>query len=388
MQTQWHEWFAKTTLSADDDLISCRQKGIEKFAKSVDKSRGAATSIAGLCRLAFDLPEPAKTNRQALLNRMQTAFVGADPKFAVRGNDLVMQILAGAVLEYLLICEQISTESRDRVVLAVKCAPVNGEKVGRVGAMFSDLLGNANFYAATEAGKRRQLIPATELAVAPAQRGVSETLKKISFEGAGGASSTAEHLNITRVLVTQMGILAKEAGHLSEVQTKAVGNQKILEEEVNLLWWIFGRRSHDLDTPFEQIALASACLIAAKELADMTTTDLGHPSATEFLATALAEAPDQEKGDQIKLLDAVKQTPYDWRLEWYEAEGQVIVPTALGSLCPVALAVELSAQSDGDDWQGQWQKATGLPANYALTPNCLSQQLYDECLLMRACRPA
>lgn len=397
MQTYWRDWFAKTTLSADADLIERRQKGIDKFAKSVDRStKSAVASICELCRLAFGLPEVSGVSRDAFLTRMRTAFAGEDPKFEMLGNALVMRILAGAVLERLLTSSQISIENSDRVALAVKCAPMINGTSDKVSSMLFDLRRSAELYLVIESCKRHRLTPVTELAVTPVQSKVPESLERLSFEGTSGTASAVEHLNITRALVAQIKALVKEMSQLGDnmnaVQIRAVENQKILEEEVNTLWWIFGRRSRGLDSPFEQIAVAPACIIAAKELMETTLAPLGHPAATEFLAAALAEAdldtPDREANDQIQLLDAVKQTPLDWRLEWHRSENQNIVSVEIANLCPVTYAIELSVQAEGDDWVTLWKETTGLPIDYSLAPDDLSRQLYDECLLLRACRAA
>src|SRR5690606_8992949 len=57
-----------------------------------------------------------------------------------------------------------------------------------------------------------------------------------------------------------------------------VEKQNYLLEEVNILWWLFAEFSNDVNKKFSEISAKGACLIAAKELSDLTNGIIFPPS--------------------------------------------------------------------------------------------------------------
>jgi hypothetical protein len=120
-------------------------------------------------------------------------------------------------------------------------------------------------------------------------------------------------------------------------------------------------------------------LIIGKELADLTTLLPGPTPAVAFLdkmlRTARADLP-----ESTKLLDAVNNSPQEWRSEWIESNDFQIVD----DICLVHLAASKSLDAQGtSDWVSAFESNTGLKARKTITPLNLSLQTYEESLLIR-----
>ncbi len=64
---------------------------------------------------------------------------------------------------------------------------------------------------------------------------------------------------------------------------------KILSEECNILWWVFGGYSHDLQKPLSKFESHSVLIQIGKELADLTAIIPGIPSIKSLIHKAISQ---------------------------------------------------------------------------------------------------
>ena|SRR5450830_557392 len=154
---------------------------------------------------------------------------------------------------------------------------------------------------------------------------------------------------------------------------KIANHLKIKDEELDMLWWLTGQRSVDLDCSFEEIPVEAQSLVMAKEMADMTHILPGPVSVKGLLSRAGLK--DKKK---IKLVNAIKAASPEWAQHFLEENeySPVIMPLHFG--------LQRRLENDGgDEWIGNWSSVTGIAANFETSPLALGILFYRERLQAR-----
>ncbi len=211
--------------------------------------------------------------------------------------------------------------------------------------------------------------------VAPVTKEMVKTLTAAITEDTLTTSPEA----ITGPLEKLSAAIGKLVEATNGVTNALANNSQIQLEETNILWWLFGEHSRDQLLHMSEVGFPGACLVVGKELADLTVILPGPRGAIAFLdkmlRTAKATLP-----ESTKLLDAVNDASKEWRSEWISSFNFQVVE----DLCPVHLATARSVDMTGkSSWVAAFESATGLKARKPITPLNLSQQTYEESLLIR-----
>jgi hypothetical protein len=128
----------------------------------------------------------------------------------------------------------------------------------------------------------------------------------------------------------------------------------------------------------KEVKSPGICLVAAKELADLTAILPGPAAARAVLGRALAAAG--KLPSAVKLQDAVNASPREWRERWMDSA--LVAPVA--DLAPALRAVDRSLEvEDAKAWVPVYNKGAVVKADVSLSPLDLACQLYQECLLLR-----
>ncbi len=176
------------------------------------------------------------------------------------------------------------------------------------------------------------------------------------------ADSSRARADLDAVVKQLEGDTQAEASNLERVLA-------VTAEETNILWWIFGGRSRDTNTPFGEIADEAIPFVAAKELADLTTLLPGHVAIGAF-ADRVSQTGRTKAPQTVAVSAAIKKlsTAFITGLaqRW---GGHACLP-----LC--RLTREITGQPSG------WGKG------HKLRTTDLSVLFYRECLLPRAWQKA
>ena len=132
---------------------------------------------------------------------------------------------------------------------------------------------------------------------------ISETIKQKIEEG-------QPHIPISdeQAIHTQY---RKGLNQLSGDNAKLQLGLSIQREETDILWWLIGAFSNDLQSPFSSLPSDVAAVIAGKELADHVSHYPGPLSAVHILRRVILSSGDQVAEASLK--EMVARTPMSWR---------------------------------------------------------------------------
>jgi hypothetical protein len=256
-------------------------------------------------------------------------------------------------------------ESNAEAALAVSTASLGGVHKPDL-PMDLRVLAEAAIDRIAESNRKRPSLSAHTSADAP----------KFDFE-----KSVAKAKENSWEAVAQAFPLAAEATraafvNLARRQTNAVNAidkfLRIQDEELQMLWWLVGQRSFDLDRTFDSVAADIQPLVFAKELADSTEILPGPASVKALLSRA-----GLKERKKIALSSVVNAADTAW-LKTIVPEGEpspVTTPIHFG----IKRQIETGA---GDTWIAGWAAAIAAPADIAMTPLSLGLAFYRERLLL------
>ncbi len=362
MHQDFADWYRVTTIEPHHDLLERRWAGVKIVLQEFD-----ATGLLDLTRLVYDLPLSDPTT----IDRLRAALKQADSAFPMRNNDAELRILAAAALMQQM-TKHNSTES-DVVALGVICA--GGQGFGHQ-SILDELPEAAKVYVAREAVEARA--PATiPTVVGPASqtRTLIEALKTQCAQDQ--TSAIAEPLGASLTALDQsIDVLAQSA---QKAIHAFVGMMKVQREETNILWWVFGGYSRDLKEPIRALSSRAACVIVAKELADLTAILPGPSAAEAFLDQVLHCA--EGAHPEVTIAEVVDAAPRSWRESWIGTYNCL----RRDGLFPLVAGIVASVETDvPGGWIAVYERISPIPPSQPIPLLCAASQLYYELLLARA----
>ncbi len=362
MHKYFAEWYRVVELEPKSELLENRWKAIEKIGKSIN-----LITALDLVRVFRAKP----TSKSGFSDEYRSAFQKTDSTFSMRGNELEMQVLAGANLAWCL--DNCKHRLADAVAFALLCVDCKG-LCSATPVPEIVQLAEAQLY-------RRSSELRAEVVPAPIKLNdfkVDFSLQPLEEPGQGGnLQNLWPHL---KAALEKLCISAEKSVDLASAIQDLAKQLRLQQEESNILWWLFGGFSRDLNSRMSDLDLRAACLVAGKELADLVLEFPGPFSAVAFLDRVL-RGVEPNLGESITIQEAVNLTDSKWRENLLNDRDISIVK----DLCPIHLAIEKSLEVDeGEDWLPSFRKSSGFEATDKITPLDLSMQIYQECLFVRA----
>jgi GTPase-associated system-like protein len=380
------DWYRMAAIEPHGDLLQKRWEAIEGVVYAAE-----VPDTLELVRVFYG--SPRKTSR--FVERYRDAFKACDLTFPMRDNDAELRVLAGATLVALL-------HARGGVLADVAAlAIVSGDCRGlRPGDRAPDMLQEARRHLAARSADLRA--PRTVKPPSAPKLDVDALLEPLrtaaqarqtrdpGFEGmleplhAPGPAKPGPSLEIVsdaiRAIAAAVSDVAGAASRSAEEQGRRL---QLYQEQNNILWWLVGEHSRDLGRRMGSLPLPGACLVAGKELADLTEGTPGPLAAAGVLDRMLrAVEPDLRASTTIQ--EAVNGTPPEWRESW---AADVAAVEGIEDLCPVIASVRRSLDSHGpDDWAPAIRKLTGIDVAGGVSPLDVAFQTYEERLLLAALR--
>jgi hypothetical protein len=146
---------------------------------------------------------------------------------------------------------------------------------------------------------------------------------------------------------------------------------KVQDEELDILWWLQGGYSDDVNQAFADIPVEFRNLVIARELASLTTVLPGPRAITSLLTRAGAQqAPEQT------IASAVQGMP----VGWLETALRDIKPHRVSAATtPILFAIQRRKEVDGaDSWIAAWSSLTNIEQGAALGPIKFAEAAYRE----------
>jgi hypothetical protein len=358
MHPDFADWYRTVHIEPRADELENRWQAIEAFQK-----KGNSSDFCDAARVFFGLTP----KNDGFLPKYREEFKAVDTAFSMRDNNAELQVLAGATLANRF-------SERDgwgtMTALSLVCGACEGNRKAPVPEIV-DLARRSlrDQSSSLRAAKKKIAIPSLD---------VNDNLENLKTV-LGNAGVNLQ--TVREPLLDVLEPLLKAVDGIITWVKRARRIEDLRQEESDILWWLFGERSRDLDVSFGELKIPAGCLIGAKEIADLTRVLPGPLGVEAYLHKMLGLAH-RELDNTVSLSDAVFACPPEWQKEFAGLQGL----EAVADLCPVHLAVQKSIESGSEKktaWHMAFQTACGLKAVMKMKPIELSVQAYRERLFVR-----
>lgn len=356
MHKNFGEWYRLVALEPDGAKLEKRWAGVKSWATAL---RSSDENVLETARIFHGIP--AKSSRDPFLE----SFRKHDPAFPQR-NDLELQVLAGASL---VECVQTVGSNGDGLRTAILAGTaLEASSLRATEPRLDEIareVGTGLRGIAVEQRKRRSI---NTDGIWEKANVATEAMKLIS---------TITDWNVLKSVITPIFQALVDAVRAADAElTDAAHGLRSADEETNILWWIEGGCSRDMNKPWGTLKDAAA-IIAGMELADLTDVALGPRDAAALLERVLSEPKGRDK--DTPLAGYVNALPDDWA-----RERTANLDEATLGLAPITLATFHRAKSDPSSWQQYFDSSSGLKSSTRLTAARVARQAYVEAILLRA----
>ena len=354
MNADFPRWFRE--ISMDGLGKESRWSGIDAIAAVANRD-----TVEVLVRLAFRTKAPAAGTKEPrladCLNSFHASFTAQDETYDKNAGREV-QVLAACTLAHLL-------NSLPYAAVAVTTSSLTA---ARSVELPMDLVGLAESAIRSQAVGRRTRPDLTGLKLEPFQ--LPHTVDPSAIN-AGNPATMAAPIEALRAATEKA--VRTISFRASQSIEKMGRYMRIADEELQMLWWIVGDRSLDLDLPFNKVPAAAQPLVFGRELADRTVELPGPLGITALLSKAGIRAR-----TQISVAAAVGAVPNDWITEAIKGLDASPVST------PLHYALERRLETGpGDAWVAGWAATADLPPGIAISALTLGELFYRERILLR-----
>lgn len=345
MDSNFGEWYRLVNIEPTSDTLNDRWSGVEAFTEDIEWD-----DILDLARVFYRM----KPNNDNFEEAFREAFQEIDSSFRMKDNDLELSVLAGASLA---------------------CVFKGGSnliaKLAAYASVCPDFQGSY---------KRAAVHDITVEARSSIRKWASANRKKLLKY----VPPIGKMEQLSTILATndpaQIGPVLQE--HLASLGATVTGIREkliLFREDSDVLWWLMGEHSRDLELPITEIGLPTAGLVVGKELADMVRI-LPGPFAAQAVLHKMIDNATNGTMEDTELSEAVNCTSREWRTSWLED-----LPTnSAFDLCPVLFAVDASLKvKQNTEWYPQFSTAFGVEATLKASPLDIATQAYDESLFFR-----
>jgi hypothetical protein len=329
------QWIRELEIGRDPAGLARRRAGVDALLK------GANTAdVESLVRLAFATKQAPPPEGAA---RIRQAFTASDDTFASQGNDREMQLLSAAVLTDLFL----------RTGNVASIAAMATSTAAGLGRPRPDLpldlpeTAEAAMQAQAEGRRRRPDLSALRGTAFPKAE-FDKAPAKVQAQG----DFTGVIAALTAVTEASKVAFDAAAKHVNDGLTAANAFIAIQDEELQMLWWLTGGRSWDLDRLFAQVPVEERTLVLAKELAGLTLYPPGPPAIKALLARGGVE----DKED-VTIAGCVNACDKDWLQSLVDGKD----PSPITR--PLHFAIKRKLETDDKTaWIAGWSAVTGLDA--------------------------
>jgi len=352
MREQFAAWYSDVSLGEDSERVERRWEGVYTLAAQADMSY-----VDCLIALAFGRAVSAES-----LDKILGHF--ADDSLDQGRIERELQILSGSALALAL---DRNDEIAAYAAVAITTASMTGVRIYDLPMNLPAMADHARVRisemnrARTDANSISPNLPLISLAEA-----------KAKLEEQPNPTGMAAALELCATAVSQaFNTLSKE---LLAISQKNHRFWAIQDEELNLLWWIIGGYSSDLDKFFDDVPSNAQPLTFGKELADLTSFLPGPPSIKAMLCRARLSTR-----VTITIPEAVNACSNDWlnALRNRHVQTSPLIE-------PIHSAIHLKLQgNDNDSWVPDWAAACNLDEDGAFSTADIGWLFYCECLIQQ-----
>lgn len=355
MNKNFSEWYRIAKIEPTSEQLNNRWNGIIHFTDE----QLQIDDIFELVRMFY-----GRTTQENFRDRYAECFVKFDSAFD-RNNELELSVLAGTTLIEII-------ENYDYSILAM-LATISFSFL-KVSPVVPSILIKIKQKFVKETSSTREDILNEDVVSYSHQK--SNELLEILQESQ--ANWTAD------IQLSLIEYITENNKKLDSLYKKEKQNRQIISiysEDSQILWWMTGEWSNDLDKSFHEIRQVDATLYIGKELADKIKNLPGPYSAKAVIHKMLDCCNKRNRCQTINLKDVVESLEVTWKEEFlkkYAING-------IKEITPIMLAISKSITVDkGVDWNPQFEKIALCSSEDIIKPaEEMAFQMYLECLTIK-----
>lgn len=348
------DWYRLVDIEPATDMLTKRWAGVQFWTKTL--LNAPDHTILDTVRI-FQGMEAGGTREQML-----DAFQNADAAFSRLGA-LEHRVLAGATLANLV--AQPNKPMRPSMVIGAALASSQWRAApGHLNEIRESVLAGVRQLA--ESARQRRQVKSVAMDSKTAA-GVQEAIKQLNT----AADWTVAKPHFASLTDAWMSALTQTNQALMDT----AHNLRSADEETDLLWWLEGGHSRDLNQPWSTLGHGIPVL-AGCELADLTYTSLGQRDVDAFLQRTLALGKDTTEEQTLETF--VNAVPEKWLKERMLSHSEADL-----DLTPLTLALSQRAKGDSSSWQTFYEATVGIAPSRSWSPSAIARQSYMEAFLLR-----
>lgn len=350
-QPTFADRYAEAGLVTTGPIIQARGESIKRVVADATPAR-----IYGLIGAYYEIPDTD-------LSWFRDEIIQDDPTFSLMSGAREARILAAIALGELI------SKGYARAILGVNTTHVAGlVRPGQADWLVTDAKQALTKFSVSNRAPKKI---ATAIAVPALAKALGEQLEGIAVNDWPGLLSGLGGLrNETHVLVKSSASLTTTA--LTELDRQ----MRLMREETQMLWWIFGGHSRSLCREFGSLDPHQAALVGAVDLANLTNySHLGPIAAPAMLERVIASSKKQKAPSAKSLLVILES------FDQADLDSLEISTELPPRITPISIAIDLVRTLGKGAWHQRFKTLTGIDASIEFEPISLAVQLYYEDLL-------
>lgn len=353
MDERFGSWLRDAMADIDEDILKKRWSAIESLSSDLEHSE--ILDLILFC--ANGRMRDANT-----LAKVRRAFWTHDNAFNMENNGLELKRLCGAVVIHVL---SGPSEHKMDFSMVIACLHFGGlhpdfglpAMAVEAEEILQKLSSNIRSAAAVTGTAKRVINPAKVLEPFKQKVAANQWQQAIpDLEPVFAAYGRA------------LNQLASDNGRIQ-------AGLEIQKEETNILWWLTGAYSNDLEIPFKKFDRPVAAIVAGKELADHVIHRPGPLGAASILSRIILNGAGAAK--TASLSDSVVAIPVAWKKQVANQVDDLAL-----NYCPMLAAISHSVEVDNEkSWSTLFSKRFPHPIKKEVPVDLLALQMCREWML-------
>ncbi len=354
MHPEFPRWYREVDIGENRDRLKGRWNGVATVA-----AQATAADVETLLTVVF---RPKSISSIEGLTRIRQQFKDADDSFDLSGNDRELEILCGSALAVLL---ERNDDGAASASLALSAASLDGARTTNL-PMNLPLLATAATVRIAEHRRKRPKLDREPLQSMPK---VDFADAKAKFQAQPDATGMGAAFDVAAASVN---VALNNVGDLLSASLRKNDTFiAIQDEELELLWWVTGERSDDLNKRFDEIPANVGPLVFAKELASATQFLPGPVSIRSLLSRA-----GLRDNVPVTIPEALNACDAGWLASLSNLNG------ASALVRPIHFGIGRKLETgDETSWVAGWAKACGIEEQHPFSQLTLGCLFYGERLL-------
>ena len=318
MHKDFNEWFLEAGIQLNENQLNSRWAGIVKISDNISKE-----DVINLVKIFYSIPIS-----EDLTDRYAKTFVEIDATFS-RKNKRELSILAGATLAHIAGTD---ADHCSFIELLVRAA-LFGNRAPALSSIYTTI---------------EQIMLDDMILIRESSDETQESIEDSQSKELLALLNTPDipwGPNISQTLAQYVQsadkIFAKLKKRVDEME-KSAG---IHFEDSQLLWWLTGGYSKDLQCAYNNLEKSTACLVVGKEAAELVDNFPG-PSSIEGVLMRMIENC-KEPNMNIDFVDVVSAINIEWKAQYIKTYST----PGLTDLLPISAAL---AYSENTKLTSEW----------------------------------